>query len=379
MRNTMHPAKYHTALTNDGRVLVTFEGVWSRADAPLDFDEALDLINTPKAHSLYLEATAVDTWDSSLIIALTTIISAGNARNLSIDQEAIPEGAQRLTKLALTVPPNKEASRKAEAPSIIQHIGEQTLAIPEILAEILQFIGAMALSLSRFIRGKSSCRWRDVLLQIQECGIEALPIVSLISLLVGAILAFVGIMQLQMFGATIYVASLVTISMTRIMGAIMTGIIMAGRTGAAFAATLGTMQANEEIDALNTLGITPYDFLLLPRVIALTLMTPLLVLYSDFMGMLGGGLVSITMLGLDPLEYYTYTKEGFSFTNVWVGLAHAFAFGIIISMTGCYQGLKCGRNAAAVGASTTAAVVYAIVGLVIATAILTCFFSILNI
>ena len=158
------------------------------------------------------------------------------------------------------------------------------ISVPKTARHILDFLGETVLAFGRLLRGKSACTPDNVWLCLQEASIEALPIVSLISLLVGFILAFVGVVQLRMFGAEIYVSSLVAIGMTRIMGAIMTGIILAGRTGASYAAVLGTMQVNEEIDALTTLGVPPSDYLLLPRVIALTTMTPLLVLYADIMG-----------------------------------------------------------------------------------------------
>ena len=245
--------------------------------------------------------------------------------------------------------------------------------------DIFDFIGELVLSAGRLFRGRSSCTPGNVWLAVQESGVDALPIVSLISLLVGLILAFVGVIQLKMFGAEIYVSSLVAVSMTRIMGAIMTGIILAGRTGASYAAVIGTMQVNEEIDALTTLGVAPSDYLIMPRVLALTAMTPLLVLYSDFMGIMGGFIVGVGILGLDPMEYYTFTQKGFNINNLWVGMVHGAVYGMLIAITGCYQGLRCGRNAEAVGKATTSAVVYSIVGIVLSTAVLTILCNILNI
>ena len=214
---------------------------------------------------------------------------------------------------------------------------------------------------------------------IQECGSQALPIVSLISVLVGLILAFVGAIQLSMFGAQIFVADLVGIAMVRVMGAIMTGIIMAGRTGAAFAAQLGTMQVNEEIDALKTMGISPMEFLVLPRMLALMLMMPLLCLYADLMGILGGMIVGVTMLDLSVMEYYQETKRALSLTNLWIGLFHSAVFGILVSLSGCLRGIQCGRSASAVGDATTSAVVTGIVSIVVATAIITFICQVLGI
>ncbi len=227
--------------------------------------------------------------------------------------------------------------------------------------------------------GKARFRRSDLLVILQDVGAQAVPIVSLISFLVGLILAFVGAIQLVMFGAQIYVANLVGIAMVREMGAIMTGIIMAGRTGAAFAAQLGTMQVNEEIDALQTLGIPAMDFLVLPRMIALFLMMPLLCLYADLMGVLGGFVVGVTMLDLNPMEYLIQTQGAIRLADFWVGIFMSAVFGILVAMSGCLQGIRCGRSASSVGNATTSAVVNGIISIIIATAIITVICNVLGI
>jgi phospholipid/cholesterol/gamma-HCH transport system permease protein len=219
--------------------------------------------------------------------------------------------------------------------------------------------------------GRASFRRSDLVLLLQECGAQALPIVSLISVLVGLILAFVGAIELKMFGSEIFVADVVGIGMVRIMGAIMTGIIMAGRTGAAFAAQIGTMQVNEEIDALQTLGISPMEFLVLPRMVALIVMMPLLCLYSDLMGILGGIVVGTGMLDLSLTEYLNQTREAVRMVHLWIGLFHSAVFGVLVAMAGCLRGIQCGRSASAVGEATTSAVVTSIVAIVVATAVIT--------
>jgi len=231
----------------------------------------------------------------------------------------------------------------------------------------------------RLARGKARFQRSEFISILQSCGAEALPIVSLISLLVGLILAFVGAVQLKMFGAQIYVASLVGIGMVRVMGAIMTGIIMAGRTGAAFAAELGTMQVNEEIDALQTMGISPMEFLVLPRMLALAVMMPLLCIYADLMGILGGLIVGVGMLDLSFMEYYNMTCSSVSIVNVWIGLFHGTVFGVLVALAGCLRGMQCGRSASAVGTATTSAVVTSIVSIIVATAIITVVCNVLGI
>jgi len=223
----------------------------------------------------------------------------------------------------------------------------------------------------RFFQGKARYQKRELWLLIQECGPDALPIVTLIALLVGLILAYVGALQLEMFGAQVYVANLVGIGTVREMGAMMTAVIMAGRTGSAYAAQLGTMQVNEEIDALKTLGLSPMEFLIIPRMAALILMVPLLTLYADLVGIVGGGLAAVTVFDLTVLEYATQTQASLNMHDVLVGLIKAAVFGVLIATAGCLRGIQCKRSAQAVGAAATSAVVTAIVAIVVSDAMLT--------
>jgi phospholipid/cholesterol/gamma-HCH transport system permease protein len=193
------------------------------------------------------------------------------------------------------------------------------------------------------------------------------------------ILAFIGGIQLQMFGAQIFVANLVAIAMVRLMAAIMTGIVMAGRTGGAFAAQLGTMQVNQEIDALKTLGISPMEFLVLPRMLALALMMPLLALYANVMGVLGGALVAVTMPGISAIQYYNQTVEALNLWHLGIGIFSSIVFGVIVALSGCMRGMQCGRSASAVGDAATSAVVTAIVGIIVATAIITIITNVLGV
>jgi phospholipid/cholesterol/gamma-HCH transport system permease protein len=204
-------------------------------------------------------------------------------------------------------------------------------------------------------------------------------LVSLISLLVGMILAFVGSIQLKMFGAQTFIADIVGIAMVRVLSAVMTGIIVSGRIGASFAAELGMMETNEEVDALKTLGVSPVEFLVIPRVLALVLMMPVLTIYADLMGLLGGFLISVWMLHINPVEYLNHTQQAVKLNFVWIGLIHSFVFAVIIAFAGCLRGIQCERDSAGVGKATTSAVVTAITGIVIATAIITFICQILGV
>ena len=226
----------------------------------------------------------------------------------------------------------------------------------------------------------SSARFQrsELLLTLQQVGAQALPIVSLISFLVGIILAYVGALQLRQFGAQVYVADLVGIAMTREMGAMMAAIIMAGRTGAAFAAQLGTMQVNEEIDALQTLGIPAMEFLVLPRMLALALMMPLLGVYADLLGILGGAVVGLGTLDLGAAEYYYRTINAIGLDDFVAGVMKASVFGVLVAIAGCLRGMQCGRSSAAVGAAATSAVVTGIVLIIVSDAMLTVVFDLIG-
>jgi phospholipid/cholesterol/gamma-HCH transport system permease protein len=236
---------------------------------------------------------------------------------------------------------------------------------------LVVFIGETALSVSALMRGKARFRWVDLWMHIQDCGPAALPIVTLISLLVGLILAFVGAVQLALFGAQIYIADLVGLGMTREMGGLMAAIIMSGRTGAAYAAQLGTMQVNSEIDALKTMGFEPMEFLVLPRILALILIMPLLCLYADLMGIVGGALVTVSFFDVSLVEYLHRTANAIHIPDFTIGIVKCAVFGVLIALSGCMRGMQCGRSASAVGDAATSAVVTSIVFIVIADSLMT--------
>ncbi len=310
-------------------------------------------------------------WDSSLLTFLMKISDYCTQQDLVFDKEGLPDGVKRLIGLATAVPERKGARKQATRDPFFSRIGDATLKLWQSTIELLSFIGEAFIATLRFLTGKASFRPRDLGLFIQQCGVDALPIVSLISFLVGLILAFVGAVQLAMFGAQIYVADLVGIAMLRVMGAIMAGIVMAGRTGAAFAAQLGTMQVNEEIDALKTMGVAPMEFLVLPRMLALVVMMPLLCIYADFMGILGGMIVGVGMLDIGLVQYLEQTRKALNLNHLFVGIFQAGVFGVLVALAGCLRGIQCGRSASAVGDAATSAVVTSIIAIIVATAIVT--------
>lgn len=340
-------------------------------------DKALDSL--AQGGRLSFDAKEMLEWDSTLLTFLVKLRDTCAVKSIGFDTAGLPEGVGRLLALADAMGEKKRADSEPARESFLARVGMETVAFSRSAMEILDFIGEACIAVGRVLRGQGQFRWSDFLSITQACGAQALPIVSLISLLVGLILAFVGAVQLTVFGAQIYVASLVGVAMVRVMGGIMAGIIMAGRTGAAFAAQLGTMQVNEEIDALKTMGIAPMEFLVLPRMLALAIMMPLLCLYADFIGMLGGLIVGVSMLDLNPMEYYEQTKVSVGLPDFWIGLFQSFVYGVLIAIAGCLRGMQCGRSASAVGEAATSAVVTGIVSIIVATAIITLMCNVLGI
>ena len=325
----------------------------------------------PAIRKIAFDAAALSGWDSGLLSFLTKIINQCTENNITVEQEGLPKGVRKLLQLAFAVPERKGARREVSREPLLARIGASTIGIGHSFIDTLNFIGGALIALLKFFTGRARYQRSDLILTIQQCGVQAFPIVSLISVLVGLILAFIGAVQLLMFGAQIYVANLVGIAMVRVMGAVMVGVIMAGRTGAAFAAQIGTMQVNEEIDALQTLGISPMEFLVLPRMLALILMMPLLCVYADLMGVFGGFIVGVGMLDLTVPQYIDQTIAALNLYHFFIGIFFSLVFGILVALAGCLRGIQCGRSASSVGQATTSAVVTSIVCIVVATAIIT--------
>ena len=360
-------------LLENGTLGLRFSGAWRIGQAfPDPAPVRTALTAKPSPARLTFDTVHLTGWDSLFLAHCRALLALAREQGLDVDTSGLPEGVVELLLLADKVPKRKGADKKkAEHEPFLDRMGSLGQTIAQAVHNLLDFVGDMTLACLALVRGKAVYQRSALVLLLHQAGVEALPIVSLISLLVGLILAFVGAIQLSQFGAQIYVSTIVGIAMVRVMGAIMTGIIMAGRTGAAYAAELGTMQVNEEIDALRTFGFSPIQFLVLPRMIALVLMMPLLCVYADLMGILGGFIVGVFMLHINPIQYLTHTWQSVPLVNFWIGLVHSAVFGVLVAMAGCYRGMRCSRSALGVGQATTAAVVTSILAIVIATAIIT--------
>jgi len=355
--------------SNEQLLLVRLSGSWTKeAGLPSVADVQKQAEARPGLRRVAFDTTGLARWDTALLAFLLKVREFCAGRNTTLDPAGLPEGVVRLIHLAAAVPETK-ARREAKREPLLARIG---LAAERAYAEstaMLTFVGEATIALVRFFGGKARYRRSDLTLTLQESGAQALPIVLLINFLVGLILAFVGAVQLALFGAEIFVADLVAIAMAREMTAIMTGIIMAGRTGAAFAAQLGTMTVNEEIDALKTLGFSPMEFLVLPRMLALSCMLPVLGLYGLLLGIAGGVVVAVGMLDISLTQYLLETQKALQLKHIAIGLIKCLVFGIVVALAGCMRGMQCGRSSAAVGNAATSAVVTAIVAIIVIDAV----------
>lgn len=356
-----------------GALRVRLTGTWmlKSAEAVYGGEEMLPHLDTlPEGSRVVVEDAGIGRWDSLLVASVRALAEVCRERGLELDIAGLPEGVRDLVTLASAVP-RADAGRPPEDDALSARVGRMALRTWDTAADANEFLGEVVQAFGSFLRGRARFRRIDLMHALESAGVGALGIVALINFLVGTVLAFVGAIQLEQFGAAIYVADLVGIAEARVLGALMTGIVMSGRTGAAFAAVLGTMNVNEEVDALRTMGVKPVEFLVLPRVLATTLMMPALTAYGILMGLLGGMFVGVALLDLGAVEYLTQTQNSLALRHVMIGLAQGLAFGVVVALTGCYYGLRSGRSSAAVGEATTKAVVMGIVLVVVVTAVFT--------
>jgi phospholipid/cholesterol/gamma-HCH transport system permease protein len=365
--------KFDAREAGSGVLEIVVAGRWC-LDQNLPSPEVLQAELREGVRRLYFSSTDLGAWDSGLLTFLAGPLKSCAEREIEVDQSGLPQGVQHLLSMAFAVPEQKVGRRGGGERGLLARVGVATMEFFHGAPEMLSFLGEIILALGRLLSGRARFRRGDMWLEIEEVGPRALPIVSVISFLVGLILAYLGADQLRLVGAQVFIADLVAIGMVREVGALMTGIIIAGRTGAAFAAQLGTMQVNEEIDAFKTLGISPIDYLVLPRMLALMLMVPLLTVYSGFVGMFAGMLVSVTIFDIGVFEYYHETVGALELKHFIVGLTKGTVYGAVVAYAGCLRGIQCGRSAEAVGEAATSAVVTGILLITITASVLTIVF-----
>ena len=371
-------AKATAKIVGEGdSVVLQITGDWLLSETRTNSKEIIASI-PQNLSKLSFETSALGAYDSALVGMLLKCYEFCKEHNIEVDLDSLPEGPRELLKLAVAVP-EVSAEKNDEDWNLFNTVGSRAIKFIDTIASQCGFVGELTIASLKALQGKARYRTSDLLSIIQLSGPEALPIVALISFLVGLILAFVGAIQLAKYGSEIFVADLVGIAMVREMGAMMVGIVMSGRTGASFAAELGSMKVNEEISAFRTFGISPMEFLVFPRVLALVLMFPLLTIFADVIGMLGGFVIGSGMFDISYDQYANRTLSALNLVQISTGVMKSFIFGIIVACIGCRMGLQCENSSAGVGMATTSSVVQSITWIIVADAIFAVIFTIFDI
>jgi phospholipid/cholesterol/gamma-HCH transport system permease protein len=367
----MHPpepaAPSLTTRVDGGETLVTLSGDWTVRNYRAPPAQRESWFDRQDLKTILFDTSRLGRWDSSLLVYLAGLRREAMPRAIRFDYGGIPGAARRLLELL----PEQTAAPAAATrrPAFVERVGLAAIANGTELAAVTALFGGQVLRAGAAMVGRTRMRRTDMVACFYDAGIAALPMVALVNVLVGAILAFVGAIELRRFGADIYIANLVGIAQVRELAAVMTAIVMSGRTGGAYAAEIASMQGSNELDALSVLGIPVQDYLILPRVLALTLMTPLLYLYGSFVGILGGFAVAVTMLDISPALFIAQTRDAVTMSQVAFGLTKSLVFGVFIAIAGCRIGLQAGRSAADVGHAATRAVVVGIIGVIMLDAV----------
>jgi len=373
-----------TTYVDDRTLVVSFDGRWS-VDKPVpEVETALDGafgdsgngVSAPP-RTITFDTEHLEAWDSTLLVFLLDLSETAEDRGWDVDDRSLPDDIRQLLTLARAVP-EQEAERDRPPETLPAKIGAALLTVWDDAWYFVQLVGEIAQSTGRALV-KRSWQGRDFRWVLQNSTASALPIVTLIAFLVGLILSFLGAVVLRRFGADYYVSYLVSYGMLRELGALMTAIIMAGRTGAAFAAELGSMKIREEIDALRTLGLSPVDVLVLPRVAAVFVALPLLTIYADVVGIIGGWVVAVSMLDVTTPQFFVGLTTPVTLADAMLGIVKGTVYGAIIGITGCFRGLRTGNDAAAVGDAATSAVVLGITMVVLANALIDWMAALLNV
>lgn len=351
-----------TTQVDGGDTLVSLSGDWMVRLEGIALPAGDALFGRKDMTAVLFETSRLGRWDSSLLVYLAALRRDAALRSIRFDDGGIPVAARRL--LALLPEQNAAKAAPPRQPLLLERVGVAAIAGGSELLAVTALLGGQVLQTGAAVFGRARMRRVDLVACLYDAGIAALPMVALVNVLVGGILAFVGAIELRRFGADIYIANLVGIAQVREMAAVMTAIVMSGRTGGAYAAEIASMQGSNELDALRVLGIPVQDYLILPRVLALTFMTPLLYLYGSFVGILGGFAVAVSMLDISPGLFIAQTRGAVTIDQVVFGLTKSFAFGALIAIAGCRIGLKAGRSATDVGHAATSAVVVGIIGVI---------------
>jgi phospholipid/cholesterol/gamma-HCH transport system permease protein len=358
-------AVLRTSKSGDGRLVLHLSGRLDSTTAGKIWREAMAAVARAPSKHIVLDASALDYCDVSGIALMVQLRDRQERAGGTFEVAGLRPEFDGMLKAWGSVDPALIRYHPPPKKHFVERAGEIAVGIWRQARALVSYVGELVVAFVATVRHPRTVRWKDTLLIAQAVGVNALPIVSLIGFLMGLIMAFQAVIPLGQFGAQIYVASLVGLSILRELGPLMTAIVVAGRSGSAFAAEIGTMKVREEIDALITMGLDPVRYLVVPRVLAAVFMTPLLTVYANLIGLLGGAMV-LRSLGYSWTTFVHYVQWAVTYGSLLGGLTKAFAFGILIAAIGCFRGLETRTGARAVGESTTSAVVSGIILIVVA-------------
>ncbi|MGZ8443285.1 MAG: MlaE family lipid ABC transporter permease subunit [Candidatus Binatia bacterium] len=357
-------AKLRSDGPRNGRLKLSIDGRLDANSTGRVWRESTRLVSVARAATVDLDASAMDYCDGSGIALLIQLRRLQQKAGGKLEIHGLrPEFQELLDDWSQGGSDTTQPKANVRV-HLVEEVGQSAVQLWDDMREVISFIGQLGHAMVKAALHPSTVRWRDTLLVAEELGVNALPIVALLSFLVGVIMAFQAAVALRQFGAEIFVANMIGLSVLREMGPLMTAIILAGRSGSAFAAEIGTMKVREEIDALKTMGLEPVRFLVVPRVLAGVAMTPVLTVFADLFGVMGGSVVMMS-LGFPLITFFNQLQSAVSYGSLVGGLVKAFAFGILIAAIGCLRGLQTETGASAVGLSTTHAVVSGIILIVI--------------
>ena len=368
------------ALADDGeRRTLILRKDWTTETAAAR-EAALNRLPPWRGRQLVLDLGSVEQIDTAGAWLAIRLSRQAESAGLEVAWLGLSEAQATLVeKVAAHRSPPNEPRRPGQILAFVERIGVKTVEAGGNARDLLNFLGLVTLALLRNLVQPARLRITSLVYHLERTGFDALPIVGLLSFLIGVVLAYQGADQLSRFGAEIFTVNLVGLSVLREMGILLTAIIVAGRSGSAFTAQIGTMQVREEIDAMRTIGLDPVDLLVVPRVLALMIALPLLTFYADVLGILGGAVMSWVVLDIAPAEFLERLREAVTIDHFFVGLVKAPVFAFAIALVGCFEGLKVTGSAESVGLRTTTSVVEAIFLVILLDALFSIFFSVIGV
>jgi phospholipid/cholesterol/gamma-HCH transport system permease protein len=362
----------------DGMVTIAIEGRLESNTTGKIWRQATETLTAAKARSVIIDAAQVDYCDGSGIALFVHLRDLQRKAGGQLEIRGLRSEFQELLQESDLGDLEQLQSQRRAKTSLPEDVGRAVVGVWQDIQSLISFVGELVSALGTASIHPKSVRWRDVVQVAETAGVNALPIIALVSFLMGVIMAFQGAISLRRFGADIFVANLVGLAMLRELGPLMTAIILAGRSGSAFAAELGTMKVREEIDALKTMGLDPVRFLVVTRVTAAVVMMPLLTVFADLLGLIGGAVI-MRSFGIPLITFYHQVQYQVTYGSFVGGLVKSFVFGILVAAIGCLRGLQTTTGASAVGESTTRAVVSGIVLIVITDGIFSVVYYYLNV